>query len=162
MAHTRRTIRANKKVNKSQRLSEVKELMSSVAPKGEYTEAIGRRNTAVARVRVYSSKKNEVLVNGRPSEEYFGTDELRSKAMQALLIDEQKNTYTVSAYVKGSGPNAQAESIRLGVARALVEIDEELRSPLKAKGFLKRDPRSVERKKFGLLKARKKPAWVKR
>lgn len=144
-------------------LSLVKGRMAQAAPKkGEYTEALGRRKTAVARVRLYSSKTNEVLVNGKTCEEYFGTDELRTKAQQSLMIEEQKNTYTVSAYVKGSGPNAQAEAIRLGIARALVSIDEDLRSPLKAKGYMKRDPRSVERKKFGLLKARKAPAWVKR
>jgi len=127
-----------------------------------YTQALGRRKTAVARVRLYPAKKTEVFVNGKACDDYFGTDELRLKARQALLIDEQKEHYTVSAYVKGSGPNAQSEAIRLGVARALVSIDEELRSPLKSKGYLKRDPRSVERKKFGLLKARKAPAWVKR
>lgn len=141
----------------------IKEKMVGVVPaKGKYTEALGRRKTAVARVRLYPAKKNEVLVNGRAVEEYFGTDEQQLRAQQSLMIEEQKEHYTVSAYVKGSGPNAQAEAIRLGVARALVIIDEELRSPLKAKGYMKRDPRSVERKKFGLLKARKAPAWVKR
>jgi len=144
-------------------LAVVKERMAEVTPKkGEYTQALGRRKTAVARVRLYPAKKTEVFVNGKACDDYFGTDELRLKARQALLIDEQKEHYTVSAYVKGSGPNAQSEAIRLGVARALVSIDEELRSPLKSKGYLKRDPRSVERKKFGLLKARKAPAWVKR
>jgi len=141
----------------------VKERMAKTAPKNEeYTEALGRRKTAVARVRLYPAKKNEVMVNGKSVDDYFGTDELRLKTLQALTIEEQTEYYVVSAYVKGSGPNAQAEAIRLGVARALVEIDETLRSPLKHRGYLKRDPRSVERKKFGLLKARKAPAWVKR
>ena len=144
-------------------LALVKERMVSVAPKkGEYTQALGRRKTAVARVRLYPAKKTELFVNGKACDEYFGTDNLRLKAREAFLIDEQKEHYTISAYVKGSGPNAQAEAIRLGLARALVIINEELRSPLKAKGYMKRDPRSVERKKFGLLKARKAPAWVKR
>jgi len=162
MAHTRRTIKNVRKTKKRVRLADVKKAMADVMPKGEYTEAIGRRKTSVARVRLFSAKENSINVNGKDYTEYFGTDELRSKAMQALAIEEQKNTYAVSVYVKGSGPNAQAEAIRLGIARSLVAIDEDLRSPLKAKGFLKRDPRSVERKKFGLLKARKKPAWVKR
>ena len=162
MAHTRRTIRSAAKTNKSKRLEDVKTVMSSSQPKGEYTEAIGRRKTSVARVRVFPAKEMSVSVNGKDHTEYFGTDEQRRKVMQSLSIEEQKNKYAVSAYVKGSGPNAQAEAIRLGIARALVEIDEDLRSPLKSQGFLKRDPRSVERKKFGLLKARKKPAWVKR
>jgi len=155
-----RNITKNKK---RQVLAGVKERMASVAPKkGEYTEALGRRKTSVARVRLYPASKTEVFVNGKPCDEYFGSDELRLKARQALLIEEQKEHYTVSAYVKGSGPNAQSEAIRLGIARALVQIDEELRSSLKQKGYLKRDPRSVERKKFGLLKARKAPTWVKR
>ncbi len=152
-----------KKNKKSQVHSATKEKMADIIPKkGDYTEALGRRKTAVARVRLYPAKKTEVHVNGRPCDEYFGTDQLNMIARQALSIEEQKEHYLVSAYVKGSGPNAQAESIRLGTARALVQIDEELRSPLKQKGYLKRDPRSVERKKFGLLKARKAPAWVKR
>lgn len=155
-----RNIRKNKK---REVFSAVKERMAEAAPKkGKYTEAIGRRKTAIARVRLYPASKTEMMVNGKPCDEYFGTDELRLKARQSLMIEENKEKYMVSAYVKGSGPNAQAEAIRLGVARALVEINEELRAPLKSKGYLKRDPRSVERKKFGLLKARKAPAWVKR
>lgn len=143
-------------------LAGVKEKMAGQTPKGSYTEAIGRRKTAIARVRLYPSSKMEVMVNGKPCDEYFGTDELRMVARQALSIEEQKENYTVTAYAKGSGPSAQAEAIRLGTARALVEINEELRAPLKAKGYMKRDPRSVERKKFGLVKARKAPTWVKR
>ena len=154
----------NIKKNKKRKVfAMIKERMASVVPsKGKFIEALGRRKTAVARVRLFESKKNEVIVNGKPLDEYFGTDQLTTIAKQALEIEESEGTYTVSAYVKGSGPNAQAESIRLGIARALVEINEDLRSPLKALGYLKRDPRSVERKKFGLLKARKAPAWVKR
>ena len=149
----RNTIKAKKK----QVLVGVKELISSILPKkGEYTETIGRRKTAVARVRLYPAKKNEFFINGKKTEEFFGTAELVKKTTESLegITD---NKYFVSAYVKGGGTNAQAEAVRLGIARALVEIDGDLRSPLKSKGFMKRDPRSVERKKPGLKKSRKAP-----
>ncbi len=150
-----------KKKNKKAVLSKVKEMIKSALPKkGEYTEALGRRKTAVARVRLFPAKKNEVIVNGKKTEEFFTTAELIKKTTEAL--DTVSEKYTVSAYVKGSGINAQAEAIRLGIARALVKIDAEARGVLKEKGFLKRDPRSVERKKPGLKKARKAPTWVKR
>ena len=154
-------LRNTKKKNKKSVLAGVKELIKSVLPKkGEYTEALGRRKTAVARVRLYSAKKNEVMINGKKDIEFFGTNELVKKVNEALETVSEK--YTVSAYVKGSGINAQAEAIRLGIARALVKLDAEARGVLKEKGFLKRDPRSVERKKPGLKKARKAPTWVKR
>ena len=149
-------LRNTKKKNKKSVLAGVRELIKSVLPKkGEYTEALGRRKTAVARVRLYSAKKNEVIINGKKDTEFFGTNELVKKVNEALETVSEK--YTVSAYVKGSGINAQAEAIRLGIARALVKLDAEARGVLKEKGFLKRDPRSVERKKPGLKKARKAP-----
>ena len=145
-----------KKKNKKTVLAVVKELVKAALPKkGEYTEALGRRKTAVARVRLYSAKANSVIVNGKKSEDFFGTAELVKKTTEAL--DTVSEKYMVSAYVKGSGVNAQAEAIRLGIARALVKLDAEARGTLKEKGFLKRDPRSVERKKPGLKKARKAP-----
>jgi small subunit ribosomal protein S9 len=156
-----RIFRNVKKRNKKKVLAQVKELIKKALPKkGEYTEAVGRRKTAVARVRLYPAKANEVLVNGKKNTEFFGTDELVKKTTEALELVPEK--YMVSAYVKGSGVNAQAEAIRLGIARALVKLDASSRSVLKEKGFLKRDPRSVERKKPGLKKSRKAPTWVKR
>ncbi len=155
-----RIFRNKKKRNKKTVLKTVKEMIKKVLPKGEYTEAIGRRKTAVARVRLYPAKKNEVIVNGKDTSEFFGTEELIKKSMEAL--DAVSEKYLVSAYVKGSGVNAQAEAIRLGIARVLVKLDPSSRSVLKEKGFLKRDPRSVERKKPGLKKSRKAPTWVKR
>ena len=153
-------LRNIKKKNKKSVLVAVKELVKKALPKGKYTEAIGRRKTSVARVRLYAAKANEVIVNGKKSEDFFGTAELVKKTTEAL--DTVSEKYMVSAYVKGSGINAQAEAIRLGIARALVELDPAARTTLKEKGFLKRDPRSVERKKPGLKKARKAPTWVKR
>ncbi|PID83648.1 30S ribosomal protein S9 [Candidatus Campbellbacteria bacterium] len=135
--------------------------MKSLLPKKEkYTEAVGRRKTAVARVRLYPAQETSIVVNGKENKVFFGTEELVKKTKEALDLVADK--YFVSAYVKGGGINAQAEAIRLAISRALVELDANARGDLKAKGFLKRDPRSVERKKPGLKKARKAPTWVKR
>jgi len=131
-----------------------------VSGKKDYTEALGRRKTATARVRLYPASKMEFSVNGKTLEDFFGTEELRKKVTEAFDVTKEK--YLVVSYVKGSGINAQAEATRLGIARALVKLDSEVRGELKEKGFLKRDPRSVERKKPGLKKARKAPTWVKR
>jgi small subunit ribosomal protein S9 len=150
------------KKRKGQVLDNVRELLKSKAPKGEYIEAIGRRKTATARVRLVPAKDNQMIVNGISAEEYFKTDRLVGIARAALDDGEVGGTYHVSVLVRGSGMNAQAEAIRLGVSRAMVQENESTRSYLKHKGWLKRDPRSVERKKFGLRKARKAPTWVKR
>lgn len=154
--------RNNTKKNKRTVLGSIRSLLQEQAPKGEYIESIGRRKTATARVRLYPAKANSMTVNGIDAQEYFKTDRLTGIARAALDDGEVGGTYQATVLVKGSGVNAQAEAIRLGVARALVKENEETRSYLKHKGWLKRDPRSVERKKFGLLKARKAPTWVKR
>lgn len=148
-----RNITKNKKKNV---LAVVKEKIAKVVSgKKDYTEALGRRKTATARVRLYPASKMEFSINGETLEDFFGTDELRKKVAEALEVTKEK--YLVVSYVKGSGINAQAEATRLGIARALVELDSEVRGELKEKGFLKRDPRAVERKKPGLKKARKAP-----
>lgn len=127
-----------------------------------YTLAIGRRKTATARVRLTPADKTTAIVNGKPIAEYFNTKERQSIPSDALNLDEVTGTFTIEARVSGGGITAQAEAIRMGVARALTTIEGNLRSPLKAAGFLKRDPRAVERKKPGLRKARKRPQWSKR
>ena len=151
-----------KKRNKKSVLRSVVELMKQNKPKGEYTEAIGRRKTATARVRLFDAKTNTMTVNGIDVKDYFKTDRLTGIAMAALNAEGIEKTYGVTVMVQGSGMNAQAEAVRLGVARAIVAIDEGVRPTLKHLGYMKRDPRSVERKKFGLVKARKAPTWVKR
>ena len=103
-----------------------------------------------------------MMVNGLEAQTYFKTDRLTGISRQALDDEKVGGTYEVTVLVKGGGLNAQAEAIRLGMARALVRENETTRSYLKHQGWLKRDPRSVERKKFGLRKARKAPTWVKR
>ena len=135
----------------------------SAAKKDVYVEGIGRRKTATARVRLTQAKETTIIVNGKKVEDYFPHASLL-KSIQSVLDtpDAGIENYTISVHVSGSGTTAQAEAIRLGIARALVKEKGERRSPLKLLGFLKRDPRSVERKKFGLRKARKRPAWSKR
>jgi small subunit ribosomal protein S9 len=131
-------------------------------PETKYTHAVGRRKTATARVKLTPAEKTTVVVNGKTGEEYFNTATRRSIPMDPLGLDEIDGTFTIEARVSGGGNTAQAEAIRMGVARALMAGSEILRSPLKKAGFLKRDPRAVERKKPGLRKARKRPQWSKR
>jgi small subunit ribosomal protein S9 len=128
----------------------------------DYTTAVGRRKTATARVKVTPAGKTTVVVNGKPANEYFKTRERESKAREALHLDAVEGTFEIMAKVEGGGVTAQAEAIRMAVARALEKHNGALRKPLKAAGYLKRDPRSVERKKPGLRKARKRPQWSKR
>jgi small subunit ribosomal protein S9 len=134
-----------------------------MATKTAYIEGIGRRKTATARVRLTPASSTTVVVNNKPHSEYF-----KHLALQQVLTDilETKDAgienYSISAKVVGGGISAQADAIRLGIARALVKEKEARRIPLKREGYLKRDPRAVERKKFGLRKARKRPAWSKR
>lgn len=131
--------------------------------KTTYVEGIGRRKTATARVRLTPAAKTEITVNGKDYKEYFQNLALQKDIESVLETpDAGIEHYSISAKVLGGGVSAQAEAIRLGIARALVKEKAERRTQLKAAGFLKRDPRSVERKKFGLRKARKRPAWSKR
>jgi len=128
--------------------------------KDKYHYGLGRRKTATARVRLYPSPEIKFNINGKTLEEYFVTDELRKVATEAMTETGLK--FLVTVMVKGGGKSSQAEAIRLGISRAMLEIDPELRSELKTKGYLKRDPRSVERKKPGLKKARRATQWRKR
>lgn len=125
-----------------------------------YTEAVGRRKTATARVRITPAKSTTMIVNGMEAAEYFPLNIQMKTAYEALQA--LGATYTVTAKVSGGGKKAQAESIRLGISRAMIEINPEQRKDLKVRGFLKRDPRSRERKKFGLKGARRAPQWSKR
>lgn len=128
----------------------------------KYHEAVGRRKRATARVRLYEGGKGEVVINEKKLDEYFPVEKQRITVKEPFETAEIDNTYTVSVHVKGSGLSAQADAIRLGISRVLVDIDESLRPALKHAGYLKRDPRVKERKKFGLKKARRAPQWSKR
>ena len=128
----------------------------------QYIPGLGRRKTAVARVRITPAKSQKITINEKSVEEYFPTPELQATALGALTGVELTQKFTITAHVTGGGISAQAEAVRHGIARALVTFDGTLRGTLKGVGFLKRDPRMVERKKFGLKKARKAPQWSKR
>lgn len=130
--------------------------------KSRYIEGIGRRKTAVARVRITPSAKDTFVINEKDLNGYFVTVELQNIARAALTHGASGEKYTVTAHVNGGGIHAQAEAVRHGLSRALVERDANVREALKKLGFLKRDSRQVERKKFGLKKARKAPTWSKR
>ena len=129
----------------------------------KYFEAIGRRKTAAAKVRMWvSSKASYVINNSKDIESYFKTDEQRRIALEAITNAKAADKFKVSALISGGGASGQAEALRLGIARALTLYDAELRKKLKKAGFLKRDARAKERRKFGLKKARKAPQWSKR
>lgn len=128
-----------------------------------YIEGIGRRKTASARVRLTPAKETTVVVNDKPLAEYFRLESYQFDVMSVLgTKDAGIEHYTITVKVSGSGLAAQAEAVRLGIARALVQEKKTRRAVLKPLGFLKRDSRAVERKKFGLLKARRRPQWSKR
>ncbi|KKW10838.1 MAG: 30S ribosomal protein S9 [Parcubacteria group bacterium GW2011_GWA2_49_9] len=127
-----------------------------------YIETIGRRKTAAARVRITPGTKQSITVNEMDVETYFKTGEQRRVALDAITKAKLPVKFKITALIAGGGLCAQAEALRHGISRALVEHDAELRKKLKKAGFLKRDPRSKERRKFGLKKARKSPQWSKR
>ena len=130
--------------------------------KDRYFEAVGGRKRAVARVRIWPKKKNSIVVNEKPLEQYFPTREMKKTIQEPLERVGDKTSFAISVKVRGGGLNAQSEAIRHGIARALVAYDSELRTLLKKVGFLKRDPRRRERKKFGLKRARRARQWRKR
>ena len=130
--------------------------------KNTYIEAIGRRKTASARVRIFQSTKNSITVNELDIETYFKTPTQRETGLDALNKGKPDGKFKITAHINGGGLSAQSEALRHGIARALVAHDAELRKKLKKAGYLKRDPRAKERRKFGLKKARKSPQWSKR
>jgi len=147
--------------------------------KKKYIEAVGRRKEAVARVRFILSKtRNKVLpsnerqvlikdkpgfiINEKTMEEYFPLKDQHKKILAPFQVTNLENSFFVSVKVNGGGMTGQAEAIRLGISRCLIKIDEKLKPILRKAGFLTRDARTVERKKYGLKKARKAPQWSKR
>ena len=132
----------------------------------KYIEAVGRRKTSTARVRISESSKANFIVNDREVKEYFKTEAEKRLVLdpmtKGLVAGKTDKKWNVEVKVLGGGTHSQAEAIRHGLARALVISDEELRKNLKTLGYLKRDSRAKERRKFGLKKARKAPQWSKR
>ena len=128
----------------------------------KYYEAVGRRKTSSARVRIVPASKTSVIVNEKDHTDYFKTKELQNLSIESLVKTLPDKSFEITVKVSGGGINGQAESVRLGIARALEVFDAELRAPLKKEGFLTRDGRAKERRKFGLKKARKSKQWSKR
>jgi len=126
-----------------------------------YYEAVGRRKTATARVRLYAGT-GRIVVNDREMDEYFPRLGHRCHLLEPLEATGNKDSFNITVLVKGGGPSGQAGAVRHGIARALVVADENLRRPLRRGGFLTRDARMKERKKYGLKRARKAPQYTKR
>jgi small subunit ribosomal protein S9 len=124
-------------------------------------QATGRRKTSVARVR-FLDGTGQFTLNGKGLDQYFPEAAHRMRIVEPLKLAELEGRYDISATLEGGGTTGQSDALRLGIARALVEIDPELRSSLKKAGMLRRDDRKVERKKYGLRKARRAPQFTKR
>ena len=127
-----------------------------------YFEAVGRRKTATARVRLFTRGEKQFLINGKSYELYFPLKADQETATASMKKMKCLDKFKVTVIVKGGGRNAQAESVRHGTARVLVDFNANFRKRLRKAGFLTRDPRMRERKKFGLKRARKSPQWAKR
>jgi small subunit ribosomal protein S9 len=132
-----------------------------MADKKNAIRRIGRRKTAVANIRL-TPGTGEITVNDRSLENYFPRDTARMRILEPFEATETKDQFDAIITVRGGGSTAQADAVRLGISRALVSSSESLRSALRKNGMLTRDPREVERKKYGRHKARKRPQYSKR
>ena len=124
-------------------------------------QATGRRKSSVARVRLYDGS-GQFTLNGRSLDNYFPDMALRLRVLEPLKLVDAEGRYDVSATLEGGGSTGQSDALRLGISRALVELDSELRTTLKREGMLTRDARRVERKKYGLRQARRAPQFTTR
>ena len=130
--------------------------------KNPYMYGTGRRKSSVARVRVYPNGSGNITINGRDIEEYFGLETLKMVVRQPLNETNTLGKVDIIATVEGGGVSGQAGALRHGISRALLQVDPEFRPALKKAGFLTRDPRMKERKKYGLKAARRAPQFSKR
>ena len=130
--------------------------------KKKYFYGTGRRKSAVARVRVYENGTGSIIINGREIDNYFGLDTLKLIVNQPLVAADLVGKVDIVVTVAGGGVSGQAGAIRHGISRALLQLNPEYRATLKAAGFLTRDPRMKERKKYGLKAARRAPQFSKR
>jgi small subunit ribosomal protein S9 len=130
--------------------------------KGEYYYGMGRRKTAVARVRIYPNGDGSVTVNGKNAQNYFGLRDQSVVSSPFRLLELVEGNYTVTVRVVGGGNSGQAGAIRHGLSRALLRLNPDFKGSLRKAGFLTRDPRMKERKKPGLKRARKAPQYTKR
>lgn len=139
-----------------------KSVKEVVAPSKTYLQATGKRKTAAARVRLFKGGKGIITVNDMPMAEYFSTPLMQMVVVEALKGVAMENNFDVTVRVRGGGKQGQAEAVRHGIARTLLEFNKELRPVLKAQRLLTRDSRAKERKKPGLKRARRAPQWSKR
>ena len=130
--------------------------------KRQYQYGTGRRKSSIARVRVYEGGTGSIIINGRDIDDYFGLDTLKLIVRQPLVATDMVGKVDIVCTVKGGGVTGQAGAIRHGISRALLGVNAEYRATLKAAGFLTRDPRIKERKKYGLKAARRAPQFSKR
>ena len=130
--------------------------------KRPYQYGTGRRKSSVARVRVYENGTGSIIINGRDIDDYFGLDTLKLIVRQPLVLTETVGKVDIVCTVAGGGVTGQAGAIRHGISRALLTLNPEFRASLKAAGYLTRDPRMKERKKYGLKAARRAPQFSKR
>ena len=130
--------------------------------KKKYAYGTGRRKSSIARVRVYENGTGSIIINGRDIDNYFGLDTLKLLVRQPLVTTDTLGKVDIVCTVAGGGVTGQAGAIRHGVSRALLNVNPEYRATLKAAGFLTRDPRMKERKKYGLKAARRAPQFSKR
>ena len=128
----------------------------------QFITAVGRRKTAIASVRMSVAPESSLMVNGKTPKDYFKTDLRALVAIEALAKAESTDNYRVTAHVSGGGISAQADAVRHAISRAIIKVEPKTRAVLKKATFLKRDPRAKERKKPGLVKARKAKQWSKR
>lgn len=161
-------ITKTEEIEKKETVEEKKEEKEIVFPEigeGKYIEGIGRRKTSSARVRIWDQKEAkefDITINGRNYLDYFKNIEFQRIVEAPLRKIKAQKIYRVTVQARGGGLRGQSEAIRLGLARALVLLNPEWRPIFKSAGFLKRDPREVERKKYGKRKARKEEQWQKR
>ena len=130
--------------------------------KKQYHYGTGRRKSSVARVRLFEGGTGSIIINGRDIDDYFGLETLKLLVRQPLVTTDTLGRVDIVCTVSGGGVSGQAGAIRHGVARALLKVNPDFRAPLKAAGFLTRDPRMKERKKYGLKAARRAPQFSKR
>jgi len=136
--------------------------MTEEKSKDKFFQGVGKRKCAIATVHLIKKNGGEITVNGQKIEKYIKRKELISLINKPLILTDQNGRFEITAKVNGGGPSAWAEAIRLGIARALIVFDPELRKKLKIEGLLKRDARIKERKKPGHKRARRSPQWSKR
>jgi small subunit ribosomal protein S9 len=154
-------VKKEKKIAPKKAKKEVK-VRPSIVKEEKYWEAVGRRKTAVARIRLFTRGGKTILINNKPYNIYFPILELQQIIQAPLEKMKCADKFHISAIIKGGGLHAQAEAVRHGISRVLTLFNPDFRKRLKRAGYLTRDSRMRERKKFGLKRARRAPQWQKR